>query len=239
VRSRSALPPTWTAAARSPGARAAAWAAAGAACAAAAAWCLVCASAYDAATAPTPLHTKRTVLTRPRPEDFRAAADARVLTAVAVLQDRSLQGTERLDRYTRESTSARTLYAASLEGCAYQPLTVARLAALRFEEDPPLTDDAWKDWAATIELAGRTAERNASVQVSLGELLVRMGRPEEGLACYARALRLDPSQARRVASVLGTFGVAPEDAVAALPRSVPLLLALRPLYDPTSGRARS
>jgi tetratricopeptide (TPR) repeat protein len=208
-----------------------AWVTAGLACAAAAGWCLVCVSADAAARAPDPDHTYRSVLTRPRPEDFREAADARVLAAVAVLQDRALAGTERLDRYTRDAAAARALYGASLEGCSYQPLTVARLAALRFEETPPLSDAAWSDWAATLDLAASMAPRTASVQVALGELLVRMGRPDEGLVCYARALRLDPTQARRVIAVLGAFGVSPDQATAALPRSAPLLLALRTLYE--------
>lgn len=198
---------------------------------AAGAWIWVVASAYISARWPEPTSTQRSVLTRPRPEDFRDAADSHVMAAVAVLQDGSQSGSARLDVYAREVEVARALYAASLEGRAYQPLTVARLAALRFEGDPPLTEAAWADWATTLELAGRMAPRTASVHASLGELLVRMGRSEEGLASYARALSLDPSLARRAVSVLGAFGVTPESAVAALPRTSSLLLALRDMYS--------
>ncbi|HEX5045293.1 MAG TPA: tetratricopeptide repeat protein [Candidatus Polarisedimenticolaceae bacterium] len=198
--------------------------------AACAGWGALCFSAYRAHRAPVPADTDRSVLTRPFPEDFREAADRHVLAAVRILQDASLPATERIDRYSREAAGARDLYTASLQGRAYQPLTVARLAALRFEEYPPLTDDAWQDWALTLDLAGGMAPRNASVQAALGELLVRMGRPQEGLAAYARALSLDPSLARRVVPVLGTFGIAPERAMAALPRTAPLLLAMRQLY---------
>jgi tetratricopeptide (TPR) repeat protein len=171
------------------------------------------------------------VLTRPQPEDFRDAADAHILAAVAVLQDRSLPGTARLDAYAQEAEAARSLYAASLEGRSYQPLTVARLAALRFELSPPLTEESWADWLTTVQLAGRMAPRIASVHASLGELLVRMGRAEEGLTAYAHALELDPRLAQRAVSVLEAFGVAPEDAVAALPRTSSLLLTVRRLYQ--------
>ena len=51
----------------------------------------------------------------------------------------------------------------------------------------------------TLKLA---LDRGAAVLV-----MSHLGRPEEGLTACARALRLDPSLARRVASVLGTFGV--------------------------------
>lgn len=223
--------PTWTSAARAGRLEPRALLLGLAAVAVALGWSWVCLSAYAGARRPQPGLATRSVLTRPRPDDFRDAADGHVLAAVAALEDTSRPATARLDAYGREARAASGLYAASLAGLAYQPLTIARLAALRFEEQAPLTDAAWKDWGLTLDAAARMAPRTASVHAELGELLVRMGRPEEALASYARALRLDPSLARRAVTILRTFGIAPEEAVEALPRTPSLLLALRAAYE--------
>ena len=98
--------PTWSAAARATRPSALAVLLGVAACLAAAWWSWLCLSAHAASAAPEPGLVRRSVLTRPRPEDFREAADTHVLAAVGVLQDRSLSGSERLDAYAREAEAA-------------------------------------------------------------------------------------------------------------------------------------
>ena len=115
---------------------------------------------------------------------------------------------------------------------------LARLATVRWELDPPLTQDAAAGLLSTIELASSLAPRLPAVQMQLGELLLKMGRERDALPYLARALELEPDRSAEVVRLLGVYLFSAGEIYDAMSPTVQLVAALeRPFFDQGEGEA--
>ncbi len=165
----------------------------------------------------------------PPGREFTAAAERHMEAGLEILNDRTLPAAERLSGYRGELAKAERLLIEGLRAQPTQAYAIARLAAVRWELDPPFTEEAQEPFVGMIRTASAMAPTMPRVQQSLGELLLRMGRPDEGAAYLARTLELDPSLADSVVESMRSGGLTAATMLAALPRQPAVLAAL---YEP-------
>jgi len=148
---------------------------------------------------------------------------------LAALADRSQPAEERFAAYQAQLLSGRELLIRSLDVNPAQPDALATLATVDYELAP--TDAAALDEARKrVAIAAKLAPRVPRVQAQLGELLLRMGYTEEGLAYLARGVELDASLSERVVRLAAAHGLDANVIREALPHGAPELTALRQAF---------
>lgn len=184
--------------------------------------------AYRAATSPerTVLDLGRTGVSAPGGFELADAADDRMRGAIDTLQDTSSPPTERYRAYRGQLEIAERLLQASLRSLPAQADAITRLAAVRYELDPPVTDAQYGIVLAMVDVASEMAPRVPDVQARLGDLLFRMGRQAEALAYHRRAVELDPRLGADVVATLSEMGMSPAGIAEALPGNRGVLAAL-------------
>lgn len=171
----------------------------------------------------------------PSYRDLNRVARERVEKALATLEDTGRPATERLKGYREHLLRAEVLLTRSLRANALQPLAIAQIAAIRYELAPPSDDAGIAAILGRIDAAAEMAPRNPEVQQRLGELLLKMGRRDEGLARLRRAVELDPSRAGEAVALLDRMFLEPGEIAAGLP-AVPQATAA--LYEPYFAAGR-
>ena len=167
------------------------------------------------------------------PADAYADLAARRVTAASeVINDRSRQPVERLERYTAIVEDAERLLRHSAALRPYDASILARWIAVRLELSPPPNDDTMEHALAMLRQVSGLAPRVASVQLELGAIALHLGRSQEGAQYLQRAVQLDPRRAGPAIAAL-TDHLVDLDAIAALlPRWPEVLIALRePFYQ--------
>ena len=163
----------------------------------------------------------------PPPDALSEAAERRVQRALERLNDRSLPPAERLRSYREELNRAEELLIRSLRAQPAQARALAQLAAVRWELDPPLTEEAARAHLEMIDLASSMAPTVPGIQVQLGELLLKMGRRDEAVEYLARTVELNPQFTPRVVGVMRDNLFTADRILESLPPGAGLLVALR------------
>jgi tetratricopeptide (TPR) repeat protein len=166
----------------------------------------------------------------PTAKALNKAADARIEQSLAALGAAGVPAEDRLRSYRESLRRAEDLLVRSLRAQPAQARALARLAAVRWELDPPLDDEGVRRFLDTIETAARMAPGSARVQKDLGDLLARMGHTDDAVAYLARAVDLDPGTAKDAVEVLLRSVVPPEEIRMRLPKRPEVLVALYGAY---------
>jgi tetratricopeptide (TPR) repeat protein len=156
---------------------------------------------------------------------------ARVKAGLESLATPDLPGKERVGRYRARLEQAERLFVASLRQQPAQAETLAQLAAVRWELDPPMGQLATEQYVGMIELASRMAPTVPRVQLQLGELLLKMGRNDAALGYFRRSLDLDPQASRRIVGTLNRHLYSADEILGLLPNDRGVLVALEPLFS--------
>lgn len=173
----------------------------------------------------------------PPTQRLRRSVDSHLRRATAVLNDRTQAASWRLAEYRNELGSVERLLVGSLAASPAQPRALARLAAVRFELDPPISAHEADGVARFVALASRMAAADADLQLLLADACFRMGRPSEGIPYLKRAVELDPSgSAEPAVRFLRENLSSAEEIVEALGTSAPVLVAARGAFE-EDGRA--
>ncbi len=157
---------------------------------------------------------------------FEQAAEAEMQAGADRLNDRSVPPSERVREHRLRLENAERLLVRSLRARPSQASALASLAAVRWELDPPATEEGVRRYLEMIELASAAAPTAPTVQRRLGELLLRMGRWDDGMTYLARAASLNPSTVTEIVAALRQAGLDAAAIAEALPVSPELLLAL-------------
>jgi tetratricopeptide (TPR) repeat protein len=174
----------------------------------------------------------------PQSEALAVAGRERARNALESLVDTALPGPERLRRYRSDLGEADRMFAASLIGNPVQAETLAQLAAVRWELDPPAEVAEAAGFLKMIELAAAMAPTVPRVQVQLGELLLRMGRDDAAVDHFRRSIELDSRTAERVVAALRARRFSAERILDRFPASEDVLIALEgPFRDEGLDRA--
>lgn len=192
-----------------------------------AAWLSV--QVYRARTAPEEYSGPSWIL-GPDPRALDVAAREKLTEALEALNDTRRPGPERLATYRSHLEAAERLLVRSLEAQPAQAWTLARLAAVRFELDPPVDEAGRRKFMETIDTAAALAPASPRVQKDLGVLLCRMGNAEAAFPFLSRAIELDPTTAREAVTALGDALVTPADLLLRLPRKPEVLVAAYPAF---------
>ncbi len=171
-------------------------------------------------------------LVGPSAAALEQAAETEMQAGADRLNDRSVPPSERVRQHRLRLEEAERLLVRSLRARPSQASALASLAAVRWELDPPSTEQGVRRYLEMIELASTAAPTAPAVQRRLGELLLRMGRWDEGMAYLARAAALNPSAVTEIVTALRETGLDAAAIAEALPVSPELLLALeRPFAE--------
>lgn len=174
----------------------------------------------------------------PPPSALNRAAEERIREGLDALNDGAKAPQERLETYRAQLRRAEALLVRSLRANAAQAGALSHLAAIRWELEAPQTEEAIQRHLDMIAVASKMAPSVPLVQMRLGELLLKMGRPENALEYLRRAVELDGNFAARVVTALRESLFAPEEMLEALPRSTAALAALQqPFVE--DGRAEA
>jgi hypothetical protein len=156
-----------------------------------------------------------------------AATTDTIEAALAVLNDTTRPPADRLAAYRERLADAETLLLRGLRAQPAQARGLARLAAVRWELDPPTSPQQVDYFLEMIALAARMAPQSAGVQAQLGELLLKMSRGGEALLYLARAVELDATRSRDAVRLLTAYLVPTAEMVGTLPRTAPSRAARR------------
>ena len=159
------------------------------------------------------------------------AAEVRLARGLASLNDVSLAPADRLARYHADLAAAEVWLVRSLGARPTSARTLAQLAAVRFEREPPLDGAMAARHLATIRAASRLAPGVPRVQIQLGELMLKMGRRTEAAEYLGRAIDLDPRTSARAVEVLRESLFSADEIASALPRGPAVLAALDRAYQ--------
>lgn len=154
------------------------------------------------------------------------AADARVSEALEVLGGPTGATEQGFEAYRGHLVAARGLFARALRARPFDPKSLARLAAVRWEIEAPGAIGLPRDPLEMVSVASRMAPDSPGVQALVGELLLRMGLREEAAARLRRGVELDPELAPRAVRAMRAALLGAEAILGALPRSPEVLLAL-------------
>src|SRR5262249_21067744 len=134
----------------------------------------------------------------------------------------------RLRAYRERLRSAEELLVASLGAEPAQAKTLAQLAAVRWELEAPLADEAAEaKHLRMLSVASDMAPSVPAVQLQIGTLLLKMGRRAEAEVYMRRAVDLDVGLASEVVDRLEENLYTAEEMLAALPRVPEVLIALQ------------
>jgi tetratricopeptide (TPR) repeat protein len=158
------------------------------------------------------------------------AAEDQVRRGMAALGANDLPVAERLGIYRRHLRAAESLLLRSLRLQPTRADSLALLAAVRFELEPPNTADESRIYVDMVDRASAMAPRSAGVQRTIGKLFLRMGFRDEGLDCLHRTVDLEPARAPEVIGDLRAELFSLEDIVRSLPRSNETLIALADVF---------
>jgi tetratricopeptide (TPR) repeat protein len=147
--------------------------------------------------------------------------------ALDALRDPSTAPRRRLEEYRDLLGSARLLLEESLRVQPGQARAISRLAAVRWELDPPLGEAQQSSFTEMVRIASEMAPEVPEVQLRLGELLLKMGRPREGLEYLARSARLAPRTSARAVQAMSDAYFTPQEMLEALPAQPSTLSHLR------------
>lgn len=173
----------------------------------------------------------------PTSKSLDRAADEHLASGLRELNDASKPPAERLTRYREHLAAADRLLVRSLRANPAQARALARLAAIRWETEVAVGEAAQAKYLDMIETASKMAPRVPDVQVRLGELLLRMGRQDDGIRYFERTLALDPRSAGRIVALLRDQMLPAGEIAAALPRIPEVLTALaRPFFEDDKGK---
>ncbi len=178
-----------------------------------------------------PLFTWAALATWRAAENLEADADATVRDGLAVLGDYELPPAERLAGYRSRLREAEALLARSLLAEPAQARALSKLAAIRWDLDPPVSDAERRRFLDLIALASQMAPRVPEVQQRLGTLLLRMGIDDEALAYFRRALDGRPALANEIVPMLRDQGLAVGTVVERLPARGDVLRWVVKSYD--------
>jgi tetratricopeptide (TPR) repeat protein len=106
------------------------------------------------------------------------------------------------DPYHEELRQAENLLVRSLRSQPTQARALARLAAVRWELEQPVSEQTRLRTAETIALASAMAPTDPRVQLQLGELLLKMGRRDEATLYLHRAASLNLESSDEVVSLM-------------------------------------
>jgi len=166
----------------------------------------------------------------PSGRDLLLAANRHIQQALETLGDLSGPPKERIEGYRRHLEAAERLLVRSLHAQPAQAGALARLAAVRWELNPPITEEETGKFLDMIAVASEMAPRVPKVQLQLGELLLKMGRRKEAGAYLRRTLELSPAKARDVVKVLRENLVPLDDMLEALPVIPETMVALYTVF---------
>jgi tetratricopeptide (TPR) repeat protein len=187
-------------------------------------YCWFALLAFSARTDPGASHS-RTL--GPPADILEQAAAARLEQGLAALNDRSNPPAARLRIYHDELAAAEDLLIRSLRANPARARALASLAAVRWELRSPLGEKETAELLRMIAAASRMAGASPRTQIQLGEVLLKMGRSEEGLAYLARAVELDSGMSRRAIEIMRDHNLPAAEIAGALPRKAKVLSALR------------
>jgi tetratricopeptide (TPR) repeat protein len=177
----------------------------------------------------------------PSAEALNGAARRHLDEALRHLSDPSRSAGERIEAYRESLGAAEDLLVRSLRAHPAQAWALAKVAAIRWELDPPITQAGLEQHMAIIELASEMAPNDPDVlelasemapndpdvQVDLGKLLLLTGRRDEGATYLRRAVELSPEMADPVVALMRRFFFTPDEMLATLPRSSATMASLR------------
>jgi tetratricopeptide (TPR) repeat protein len=158
------------------------------------------------------------------------AIDERIRGALAALDGPTQDARERVARYGSELRTARSLTQRAILANFADTRAIQRLAAVNWElgvldgtlDGPGL--------AKLVAVGGLRAPRVPEVQAALGDVLYKLGRPDDAERYMARAVTLSPQVAFRVVRNMVEAGVDPARIVQSLPGAPEVLVALMPIY---------
>jgi tetratricopeptide (TPR) repeat protein len=157
---------------------------------------------------------------------LESAATSRISLSLERLARNDPAPAAALASYRDDLALAADLLGRSLLARPTEPRTLARLAAVRWELDGPLGSGSADAALAMVALASRSAPDSPAVQTLLGNLFLRMARPEDALASLRRAVALEPARAHEAVRALRDHFVPAADILASLPSHPRVLRAL-------------
>jgi tetratricopeptide (TPR) repeat protein len=149
--------------------------------------------------------------------DLLDAARRHMEMGLKRLNDTSSAPADRIRLYRDELARAEVHLVRSLRTRPIQAHALAALAAVRWELNPPLTRESVRNQLDLVTLASGMAPTDPEVQMQLGELLLKMGRREEGLGYLVRTVELDPETSDEVIRILRNYLFAADEIAARLP----------------------
>jgi tetratricopeptide (TPR) repeat protein len=168
----------------------------------------------------------------PSSGDLMEAADSSIQFAFELLNDRRLPPADRLGRCRDELRKAEALLLRSLRARPADARALARLAAVRWELSPPLTEQERGEHLRMIALASTMAPTAPMVQMQLGELILKMGRRREAVDYFAKTVTLNPDFSGEAIDILRENLFGAEEIYGALPNHSSVLTALqRPYFE--------
>ena len=156
----------------------------------------------------------------PSGKELKKAADLRMDLALEVLDELDFTA------YREHLLVAEDLLERSLRAQPGQPEVLARLAAVRWELKPALTDEGMAEYLELIETASGLAPHSPLVQFRLGRLLMAMGREDNALPYLRHAAHLRPQQTQEIADLLLTRGYMPPELLDLLPDEADVVASL-------------
>lgn len=160
-----------------------------------------------------------------RPEVIAPLVDAALRRGLEGLSDTELAPGARFATYQGELRNGREWLIRSLDANPVQPRALATLATVEYELDPAGAT-ALDETQRLMGIAATLAPQEPRVQAQLGELLLRVGRGDEGLRYLARSVTLDGSLADRTVQLATAYGLSADAIYAALPRNARTLTAM-------------
>jgi len=162
--------------------------------------------------------------------DLERAAERKVADALDVLGGRTGATAAGLAAYREHLLAARALFVRALRARPFDPRSIARLAAVRWEIEAPEAVGLPRAPLELISVSARMAPDSPAIQALLGELLLRIGLKDDAVARLRRGVELDPTVASR--AVLGLRGsfFAAEQILGALPPIPEVLVALETAF---------
>lgn len=153
-----------------------------------------------------------------------------VRQALTELQDRELTAQDRIRSYTSKLQQAESALSFALKRDPSLAEGWSSLAAVRAELSPPATEDQAQALLALVRRASRMAPERPKVLRRHGELLLRMGRQEEALETFSKAIRLDMSLAESVVNTLNDQWIPSAEVKPALPDHLEVTNSLWLIY---------
>jgi len=167
----------------------------------------------------------------PPADPLNKAAIEEIDRGLESLSDTTRSPSERLDGFRARLEVAEGLLVRSLRAQPAQARAVSRLATVRWELDPPHTDEARHRHLSLIELSSQMAPNVPEVQMDLGRVLLLMGHRDAALEYLQRAVTIAPDLAAGVVALMGDHLFSAPEILDALPPVPETLVALRDAFE--------